>query len=158
MLSTLQHARRGLASAAKLVSRAFALPMVCVPIIVRAQTPALLLFGGNDHETFLGCVNCSQFEATSICNQFGQFGSQFQSNSIWNMFGAYGRKFNNNSPWNQFSQGSVAVVDKNGNFYGYLTANKNAGKRTTIVALNQLADLAAESDDLPELRDAFCGL
>src|ERR1700722_10368697 len=82
----------------------------------RAQTPALLLYGGDDHETFLGCVNCSQFEGSSICNQFGQFGSEFQSSSIWNMFGTYGSKFNSKSPWNQFSQGSVAIVDRNGGF------------------------------------------
>ena len=124
----------------------------------RAQTPALLLYGGSDHETFLGCVNCSQFEADSICNQFGRFGSEFQSDGIWNMFGTYGSKFNTSSPWNQFSQGSVVIVDRNGGFYGFLTANKFANKRTTIAALNQLADGAAESSQLTTVRNLFCGL
>jgi hypothetical protein len=126
--------RGGLARATKIVR--LVLAIACVPTIGRAQTPALLLFGGDDHEVFLGCANCLKTEPTSICNQFGQFGSQFQSDSIWNMFGAYGSKFNIDSPWNQFSRGSVAIVDNDGNFYGHLTANKYENKRTTIVSLN----------------------
>ncbi len=124
----------------------------------RAQTPALLLYGGDDHQTFLGCANCSKFEGDSICNQFGQFGSEFQSDSIWNMFGTYGSKFNSSSPWNEFAQRSVAIVDRNGGFYGYLTANKVAANRTTIAALNQLSDVAAESSELTTVRNMFCGL
>jgi hypothetical protein len=31
-------------------------------------------------------------------------------------------------------------------------------KRTTIAALNQLADLAAESNELTTVRNMFCGL
>ena len=50
-----------------------------------AQTPALLLFGDADHKTFLGCLNCSQFDSGSVCNQFGQNGSEFSSYSIWNI-------------------------------------------------------------------------
>jgi hypothetical protein len=124
----------------------------------RSQTPALLLYGGDDHQTFLGCANCSKFEGDSICNQFGRFGSEFQGDSIWNMFGTYGSKFNASSPWNQFSQGSVAIVDRNGGFYGFLTANKFANERTTIAAFNQLADSAAESSELTTVRNLFCGL
>jgi hypothetical protein len=142
----------------KLAVHALLVAAFIMPTIGRAQTPALLLYGGADHQTFLGCVNCSQFGADSICNQFGRFGSEFQSDSIWNMFGTYGSKFNSSSPWNQFSQGSVVIVDQNGGFYGYLTANKSANKRTTIAALNQLADSAAESSELTTVRNMFCGL
>jgi hypothetical protein len=107
---------------------------------------------------FWGVLIVRKFETDSICNQFGQFGSEFQSDSIWNMYGTYGSKFNSDSPWNQFSQGSVAIVDQNGGFYGDLTANKFADKRTTIAALNQLADLAADSSELTALRNLFSGL
>ena len=125
----------------------------------RSQTPALLLYGGDDHQTFLGCVNCSKFEADSICNQFGRFGSEFQGDSIWNMFGTYGSKFNASSPWNQFSQGSVAIVGiGNGGLRSFAPANKLANKRTTIAAFNQLADSAAESSELTTVRNLFCGL
>jgi hypothetical protein len=73
------------------------------------------------------------------------------------MFGTYGSKFSSTSPWNEFAKGSVAIVDQSGGFYGYLTANKFADKRTTIEALSQLADLAAGSDNLTDLRKTFCG-
>jgi hypothetical protein len=147
----------GQSHAMKLAVRALLFVAFSATTLGRAQTPALLLYGGDDHQTFLGCVNCSKFEADSICNQFGRFGSEFQGESIWNMFGTYGSKFNAKSPWNQFSQGSVAIVDPNGGFYGFLTANKFANKRTTIAALNQLADSAADSSELTAVRNMFCG-
>jgi hypothetical protein len=67
--------------AMKLAAYALLVMTVSIPTVGRAQTPALLLYGGGDHQTFLGCVNCSQFVADSICNQFGQFGSEFQTST-----------------------------------------------------------------------------
>jgi hypothetical protein len=145
------------ASPLKFAAHALFVVTVTIPTIGRAQTPALLLYGNYDHQTFLGCINCSKTDAASICNQFEQFGSQFEADSIWNMFGTYGSKFNADSPWNKFSEGSVVIVDQNGGFYGYLTANKFADKRTNIAPLNQLAELAADSSDLTALRNLFCG-
>jgi hypothetical protein len=87
----------------KLAIHALLVTFLGIPTIGQAQTPDLLLYGGKDHKILPGCLNCSQFEADSICNQFGRFGSEFQIDSIWNMFGTYGSKFNSNSPWNQFS-------------------------------------------------------
>jgi hypothetical protein len=121
------------------------------------QTPGLLLFGGDDHKTFLGCLNCSQFDSGSICNQFGQVGSQFNSESIWNEFGHYGSKFSSDSPWNEFSTSGPVIVDSSGNFYGRFTANKFASDRTRIEAFDQLADLVVGGMDLNKARDAFCG-
>jgi hypothetical protein len=121
------------------------------------EVPALLLFGDSDHKTFLGCLNCSQFDSASICNKFGQSGSQFNSESIWNQFGHFGSKFSSDSPWNKFSASGPVIVDKSGNFYGRFTANKFASDRTRIEAFNQLADAVAEGMDLDKARDGFCG-
>jgi len=52
----------------------------------QAQTPELLLFGGDNHKTFLGCLNCDRFDSRSVCNGFGDHGSHFSSESIWNRF------------------------------------------------------------------------
>jgi hypothetical protein len=122
-----------------------------------APEPALLLFGGKDHDVFLGCANCSKNDASSICNTYGKFGSRYQSDSIWNQYGTYGSHYQSGSPWNKYAPPSVAIVDKDGNFYGYLTANKYAAKRTSISPLNRLAEAASASDDLPALRDLYCG-
>jgi hypothetical protein len=122
----------------------------------RAQSAALLLYGGSDHKTFLGCLNCSKFDSSSICNQFGQVGSQFDSSSIWNQFGHFGSQFSNESPWNAFSSQGPVIVDRSGKFYGRFSANKFVCDRTRIEPLNQLADLVADGTDLDKARDLFC--
>jgi hypothetical protein len=121
-----------------------------------AQSPALMLFGGSDHRTFLGCLNCSKFSSDSVCNEFGQKGSEFSSNSIWNEFGHFGSSFSSESPWNAFASGGPVIVDRDGRFYGRFTANKYIADRTRIQALNQLAELVADGANLIKARDRFC--
>ena len=118
---------------------------------------ALLLFGGNDHKTFLGCLNCGKSDDASICNKFGTYGSKFNEVSIWNKFGTYGSKFNEGSPWNKFSNSAPIIVDKNGNAYGYFSTNKFHNNRTRIKSYVTLLDWAADNDDLEQARNASCG-
>jgi hypothetical protein len=106
----------------------------------RAIGVAFLLFGGRDHTVYLGCLNCSKYDSDSIWNRFGNYGSRFSDTSIWNRFGTYGSKFNDESPWNTFGRNPPVVVDHDGNFYGYFTANQFFQKRTTIPSLLQLLD------------------
>ena len=102
---------------------------------------ALLLFGGNDHKTFLGCLNCVKSDDASICNKFGTYGS----------------KFNEVSPWNKFSNSAPIIVDKNGNTYGYFSTNKFHNNRTRIKSYVNLLDWSADNDDLEQARNASCG-
>lgn len=141
----------------RLISSVFLCFMALATSGALAQTPALLLFGDADHKTFLGCLNCSQFDSGSVCNQFGQNGSEFSSYSIWNQFNSFGSEFSSYSPWNQFSSSGPVIVDKNGTFYGRLTANKFASDRTRIQQLNQLTDLVAHGLELETARKLFCG-
>ena len=41
-----------------------------IPAATADSTP-LLLFGATDHKSFLGCLNCSQYNSGSVCNQYG---------------------------------------------------------------------------------------
>ncbi len=118
---------------------------------------ALLLFGGNGHKTFLGCLNCGKSDEGSICNKFGTYGSKFNEGSIWNNFGTYGSKFNEGSPWNKFSTSAPIIVDKNGNSYGYFSANKFHTNRTGIKGYVALLDWVADNNDLEQARDVSCG-
>jgi hypothetical protein len=119
---------------------------------------ALLLFGGDGHKTFLGCLNCNQYNSGSICNKYGQQGSKYNSDSIWNKYGNYGSRYSNQSPWNKYASDPPAIVDKEGNFYGYLTANQYNPKRTRIKLYVQLTDLWEEITDDPEpVADRLCG-
>jgi hypothetical protein len=93
---------------------------------------ALLLFGGSDHKTFLGCLKRNQYDSGSICNKYGQQGSKYASESIWNKYGNFGSKYSNESPRNKYASEPPVIVDKDGNFYGYLTANQYNPQRTRI--------------------------
>lgn len=123
-----------------------------------AQAPrALLLFGGEGHKTFLGCLNCSATYSGSVCNKFGAYGSKFQTDSIWNKFGNFGSKFATQSPWNKFSTDAPIIVDSDGNSYGYFSANAFHNDRTRIKSFVAILDYFTENDDLDNTRDLMCG-
>lgn len=117
----------------------------------------LLLFGGESHKTFLGCLNCNRYSSSSVCNAYGSHGSKYNADSIWNKYGAFGSKYSAQSPWNKYATDPPVVVDDDGNFYGYLTSNRYEAKRTEIEALVALTDAFDEVDDLDELADSYCG-
>jgi hypothetical protein len=123
----------------------------------RAQNVPLLLFGGEGHKTFVGCLNCGKYDSGSVCNKYGEFGSKYNSGSIWNKYGDFGSKYSATSPWNRYAAEPPVIVDKEGNFYGYLTANKHNPKRTTIKALVALTDRWEEvTDDPGAMAEKFC--
>lgn len=85
--------------------------------------------GGNNNDVYLGCLNCDSYQANSIWNEYGTYGSSYNTNSIWNEYGTYGSEYNNFSPWNSYSSSPPVVVDKDGNFYGHFTINEYTSKR-----------------------------
>jgi hypothetical protein len=120
------------------------------------SSKALLLFGGEDHKVFLGCLNCSATDRDSVCNKFGA-GSTFQADSIWNKFGTFGSKFSSDSPWNKFSNSAPVIVDNDGGSYGYFSANKFHGDRTRIAWLVRVLNFQADHEDVDATRDLMCG-
>ena len=127
------------------------------PATLRGQDGELLLFGGRNHETFLGCINCSRFDSSSICNRFGDYGSRFSDTSIWSRFGTYGSRFSDDAPWGRFASNPPVVVDREGNFYGYLTVSRTHSQRTRIRSLVNMLDHFGQDIDLSVVRDLFCG-
>jgi len=93
---------------------------------------ALLLYGGEDHDVYLGCLNCSSTDSNSVWNEIGQYGSSVSSTSIWNTVGQYGSSVSSLSPWNSISSEAPAIVDRNGGFYGYFSSNTVLINRTRI--------------------------
>lgn len=122
----------------------------------QAQNQALLLFGGSDHKTFLGCLNCAVHSHGSICNSYGEFGSKYQPNSIWNRYGTFGSKYSPESPWNKYSTDGPIVIDDEGNSFGYFTMNRYRVGRTRIKWLVSILDFQDDKDDLDETHDAVC--
>lgn len=79
-----------------------------------------MLFGGPDHRTYLGCLNCSEFNQDSVVNEFGPYGSSFSPTSIRNQFSPYGSSFSQYSACNPFALDPPVIVDGQGNYYGRL--------------------------------------
>ncbi|MBK9271896.1 MAG: hypothetical protein IPM48_09875 [Saprospiraceae bacterium] len=94
-----------------------------------SYTQTLHLYGGQNHDVYLGCLNCSNYDQNSIWNDYGKYGNNYNSNSIWNDYGTYGNEYNSNCPWNAYGSNPPVVVDKEGNFYGYFTVNEYKAKR-----------------------------
>ncbi len=131
---------------------------ICFSRTSHAQSgKALLLFGGENHKTFLGCLNCGEVNSISVCNEVGEFGSEVSSSSIWNQVGNFGSEVSSESPWNQVASDPPIIVDKDGNSYGYFTANLVHADRTRIPWLVVILDYFDKSTDLDKTRARMCG-
>jgi hypothetical protein len=87
-------------------------------------TTKLMIFGGLDHKTYLGCLNCSQYATDSVSNEYGQHGSRYSSESIWNHYSEYGSAYSLYGVCNAYATDPPVIVDAAGKYYGRLTLNK----------------------------------
>ncbi len=73
--------------------------------------------------TFLGIISQNVVDSKSISNSIGQYGSIVSSTSIFNIVGEYGSIISSKSPFNIIADNPPQIIDKNGNFFAYLTKN-----------------------------------
>lgn len=104
-----------------------------------AQEPEYLLFGGENQKQFLGCLNCSRFEPSSVWNKLGPHGSEFDEATIWSKTGIYGSQHKPLSPWHKHTFNAPEIRDKDGNSYGRFTRNLH-GDRTKVESLLWILD------------------
>jgi hypothetical protein len=90
----------------------------------RLAPPKLMLFGGDGHKTYLGCLNCGEYATDSTFNEYGQSGSRLSSASIWNTYGDFGSAYSSYSVCNPYASDPPVIVDHEGNYYGRLTVNE----------------------------------
>jgi hypothetical protein len=83
-----------------------------------------MLFGGVNHQTYLGCLNCSEYANDSVLNRYGPHGSRYAQESIVNPYSEFGSPYSNHSACNQYASEPPVIVDSDGNFYGRLTLNR----------------------------------
>ncbi len=96
------------------------------------QAQTLHLYGGADQDQYLGCLNCDNFDKNSIWNKFSDYGNVFSSKSIWNTYGNYGSTYSAYSPWNSYASYPPAILDQDGNFFGFLTLNPYKSDRSEL--------------------------
>lgn len=100
-------------------------------IIFKANAQSKLsLYGGKNHNVFLGCINCSEEDSDSIWNIYSDYGSTHSAKSVWNEIGIYGSKKSNYSPFNSKAKYPPEIIDNKGQSHGYSTINKKNPKRT----------------------------
>lgn len=104
------------------VSIVFLLFFAALSFNCTSQT--LHIYGGQNHDEYLGCLNCNSYDTNSIWNEYGTYGNSYNIKSIWNEYGIYGSEYSSFSPWNEYGAIPPVIVDKNGEFYGYLTVNE----------------------------------
>ncbi len=92
-----------------------------------SPTPAtrgdLLVYGGEDHDVFLGCLSCPEDDEFSIWNEYGSFGDRYSETSVLNPSSVYGSRVSPHSACNALALDPPLVVDRRGHVYGRLTLN-----------------------------------
>lgn len=117
----------------------------------RAQ---LKIYGGKNHDQFLGCIECSTEDLNSIWCGFGEYGSVHKANSIWNELGKYGSYKSDYSPFNKKAKYPPLVLDEKGKSYGFMTINKSNPKRSWDSFVNQITEQRDEIvKDIPAYHD-----
>lgn len=88
-----------------------------------AQAQTLLIYGGQNHDEYLGQFNGGKHDHESIWNRYGPYGDRHNARSIWNKYGTYGGTYSQYSPWNPYAAHPPVLKDRNGKVYGTFTAN-----------------------------------
>lgn len=81
----------------------------------------IMVFGGPNHRTYLGCLSCNQYDTQSVFNSHGTFGSAYSTESIFNRYGDYGSPYSSYSACSAYASDPPVIVDEQGRYYGRLT-------------------------------------
>ena len=101
-----------------------ALLIWCMPLGAQNRVP-LLVFGGQGHKEFLGCLNCSDTHPRSVWNENSSFGFM-NDDGKWNSWGQFANDRSRHSMCSDYAADPPVVVDEEGNAYGRLSINERA--------------------------------
>jgi len=122
------------------MKRAIIFPVISLFFAVHLNSQTLQIYGGQNHDVYLGCFNCTNVEQESIWNIDGNYGNNQYSKSIWNDKGVYGSTKSNYSPWNVLAKYPPVLKDDAGEFYGYLSVNDVNGYRADFALAKKIYD------------------
>jgi hypothetical protein len=113
----------------------------CLPPTTRVEEPwKLMVFGGDGHKTYLGCLSCPGSAYDSVFNPESPFGScrsQFDSlycRGTMSLFGPSASLY----PYSacaMFSADPPVLVDGSGRYYGRLSVGNGLGHAESVCAL-----------------------
>jgi hypothetical protein len=94
----------------------------------------LMVFGGEIHDAFLGCL-CDANRPDSLFNRVGEHGSDLSPMSIRNKFSPYGSNSGDTSACSETATHPPLVVTSDGKSLGLLTINASLKRRITAPAV-----------------------
>src|SRR5579883_1940199 len=84
--------------------------LLAVVAVAYAQgSPEVLIFGGQGHREFLGCLNCSEMSPNSVWNDMSQYGWG-NGFATWNPFGPYKNPYGSESACNEYANDPPVLV------------------------------------------------
>lgn len=90
----------------------------------------LMLFGGANHEVFLGCL-CEEHNSESVFNMLGEYGAEASTTSLRNKFAPYGSNHDDTSACNANATHPPVVLVSDGKSLGLLSMNAALKRRIT---------------------------
>ncbi|MCL5261013.1 MAG: hypothetical protein M1561_04965 [Gammaproteobacteria bacterium] len=99
----------------------------------------VMIYGGTNHNVYLGNINPSKKAPDSIMNQSSKYGNSSSTISIRNKNGKYGSETSPFSACNKTATNPPILKDKYDYEMGYFSLNPNFERR--IVFLNILEDI-----------------
>lgn len=95
----------------------------------------LLIFGGANHEAFLGCL-CEEHNPDSVFNMLGEYGADSSATSLRNKFAPYGSNYDDTSACNAKATHPPVVLAPDGKSLGLLTVNPSLKRRITAPSVS----------------------
>ena len=102
-----------------------AAPVAHTSRALTAPGEALLLFGGAEHNIFLGCLNCGEYDESSVWNKYSQYGFG-NTYAIWNRYGEHLNPYSATSVCNSYATDGPLVTDARGSARARFTLNEYA--------------------------------
>jgi hypothetical protein len=104
------------------------------------QSTKLMIFGGQNHKTYLGCLSCTPEDPESIFNKNGRFGScRLLEDSIFcrGPLDEYGTKspIANLSACAPNASNPPVIVDQDGRYYGRFSVGGLLGHKDSVCAI-----------------------
>jgi hypothetical protein len=66
------------------------------------------------NDKYLGDLNANQYDANSVNNPYGRYGSPYSPDSINNPYGRYGSRYSNESANNPYATHPPKLIEQNG--------------------------------------------
>jgi hypothetical protein len=104
----------------------------------------ILIFGGRNHATFLGCFSCSESDDNSVWNRYSPHGWDNGYGS-WSPYGVFRSRSGLYSVCNPMATDPPVLTDRKGNTYGTLSVSTTAPRSVCSTGGPEKACLAVQA-------------